>query len=381
MVYNFALSFAFSLLVIFFSCQDKEGNNVLAGGEKETADTIFTLKDYYSDNPSLEAKVNEIYNSISDGEKVAQLIISSGGSNGKSNGEIKSLISEGVIGGTILLGGSKDEFVQLTADLQNTAVNNSRLPLIISTDGEPSLINRKIAGIQEFPKSNTITTEEESRSMASEICMLLNEMGINQNYAPVCDYGYNQDIISNRSFGGLETNVGNLASAFIKASQENGVIATAKHFPGHGNVSGDSHNKVVYINGEMEELNIFQSAIDAGVISVMAGHIAVKNNPSYNTNGLPATLSNNIITGLLREEMGFKGLVVTDGMNMGAVTKISNASYKAFIAGCDLILMEPNERNLHSKILGAMKSDKEVLARVEESAKRIIKAKICLGLL
>ena len=161
--------------------------------------------------------------------------------------------------------------------------------------------------------------------------------------------------------------------------QDKDVIATAKHFPGHGNVSGDSHNKVVYINGELKELWIFKEAIDAGVISVMAGHIAIKNNPQYNTDGVPATMSRKIIQGLLRDELGFKGLIVTDGMNMGAV-KISNASLKAFKAGCDLLLMEPDERGLHSAIMNEISSNDEMRTQMEGSVKRIIRAKVCLGL-
>lgn len=372
-----ALNSIVAIFLVLFSC--KEAGNT-AGDSHRTfrKSGAYTLKDYYSNNSDLDSQVNEIINSLSDGQKVSQLIISSAGSNGKSSGEVKKLIEDGIIGGVIYLGGSKDQFTSLSADLQTTAQNNSQPPLLISTDGEPSLINRKIDGISEFPKTNTITTTDDARNIAAEISSLLDGMGITQNYAPVCDYGYNKEIINNRSFGGNENNVGMLAAEFIKASQENGVIATAKHFPGHGNVSGDSHNKVVYIDGEMDELWIFKEAIEGGVISVMAGHIAVRNNPEYNTDGLPATLASNILQGLLREEMGFKGIIVTDGMNMGAVTKIKNASYKAFLAGCDLILMEPDERGLYSDILNGM-SDPDIKTRVEESVKRIIRAKVCLG--
>ncbi len=373
-----AINTIVSVLLVLFSCKD-------AGESAADSDRVFqkpgafSLKDYYTENAELDKKVNDIISNLSDGQKVAQLIISSAGSNGKSTGEVNSLIADGIIGGVIYLGGSKDEFTSMSSDFQTVAISNFHPPLLISTDGEPSLINRKISGIQEFPKTNTITTTEDARIMASEIASLLNGMGITQNYAPVCDYGYNKEIINSRSFGGNEMNIGTLAVEFIKATQDNGVIATAKHFPGHGNVSGDSHNKVVYINGELDELSIFKEAIDGGVISVMSGHIAIKNNSNYNTNGLPATLSSDILEGLLREELGFKGLIITDGMNMGAVTKINNASYKAFLAGCDLILMEPDERGLHSDILNGM-NDPAIKSRVDESVKRIIRAKVCLGL-
>jgi beta-N-acetylhexosaminidase len=323
--------------------------------------------------------VDLIYNGLSDRQRVAQMIITSAGSNGKSNNDVTALLNDGIIGGVIYLGGSKEGFTSFSSELQKTAIENAGYPLLLSTDGEPSLINRKITGLRDFPKTNDITTTDEAGEIGKEIADILKEIGVNHNYAPVCDFGFNEEIISTRSFGGSEEEAGKLAAAFIKATQDNGVIATAKHFPGHGNVSGDSHNKVVYINGSLDELPMFQDAINAGTISIMAGHIAIKNNPEYNTDGLPATMSRNIITGLLRNEMGFKGLVVTDGMNMGAV-KIKNASLKAFLAGCDLIIMEPNERTLHASIMSEISSDGEMRKQMEESVKRIIRAKVCLGL-
>jgi beta-N-acetylhexosaminidase len=367
-------------MMVFFSCQKSIEQGGQTGGKtNEPTEEVFTLKDYYSGNTDLESKVDLIYNGLSDEQRVAQMIISSAGSNGKSNNEVTSMINDGIIGGVIYLGGSKEGFTSLSTELQSIALKNAGYPLLISADGEPSLINRKITGIREFDKTNSITTTEEAGEIGGEIGGILKDMGVNHNFAPVCDYGFNKEIISSRSFGGSEAEAGKLAAAFIKATQEQGVIATAKHFPGHGNVSGDSHDKVVYINGSLDELPMFQDAINAGTISIMAGHIAIKNNPQYNTDGLPATMSRNIITGLLRDEMGFKGLVVTDGMNMGAV-KIKNASLKAFLAGCDLIIMEPNERSLHSSIMNEISSSEDSRKQMEESVKRIIRAKVCLGL-
>ena len=375
MVHGIYVNAVIMALMVFFSCKGGSG-----GDDRSSSGTSFTLKDYYSSNADLDNKVDLIYNGLSDGQRVAQMIISSAGSNGKSENEVQGLINDGIIGGVIYLGGSKDEFTSMSSQLQKSAMDNAGYPLLISTDGEPSLINRKISGIQEFPKTSEITTTEDASKTGSEIADILKSMGINHNYAPVCDYGFNKEIISTRSFGGEESGVGKLAGAFITATQDNGVIATAKHFPGHGNVSGDSHNKVVYINGELKELSIFKQAIDAGVISVMAGHIAIKGNPQYNTDGLPSTLSRDIITGLLRNELGFKGLIVTDGMNMGAVMKLGNASLKAFKAGCDLIIMEPDERSLHTSIMKEISSSEDMRSQMEESVKRIIRAKVCLGL-
>lgn len=381
MVLGIYVNAAVMALMVFFSCQKSIEQDGQTGGKtNESTEEMFTLKDYYSGNTDLESKVDLIYNGLSDEQRVAQMIISSAGSNGKSNNEVITLLNDGIIGGVIYLGGSKEGFTAFSSELQKIASENGDYPLLISTDGEPSLINRKMTGIREFSKTADITTTGEAGEIGGEIAGILKEAGIYHNYAPVCDYGFNKEIISTRSFGGSKEEAGKLAAAFIKGTQDNGVIATAKHFPGHGNVSGDSHNKVVYINGALDELPVFRDAIDAGVISIMAGHIAIKNNPQYNTDGLPSTMSRNIITGLLREEMGFKGLVVTDGMNMGAVTKIKNASLKAFLAGCDLIIMEPDERGLHASIMSEISSDENSRKQMEESVKRILRAKICLGL-
>lgn len=375
-------------LSIFFLCGktnhsqgNPSGEEPSGSGDNPIMKTSFTLEDFYSEDEGLSSKVDSIFNSLSDRERVSQMIISSGGNNGKSPGEVEKLISDKVIGGVIFLGGSKEEFTYTIENLNGISGTTGALPLIFSTDAEPSLINRKISGLPEFPDTKQIETVAYAEEIAGEICIELNEIGINQNYAPVCDYGFNTEIISKRAFGGDVKGVGKLAAAFLKTTQKNGIVATAKHFPGHGNVKGDSHNKLVYIDGEMEELDIFKEAIDAGVISVMMGHIAVKNNEKYNTSGYPSSLSPEIIHGLLREELGFKGVVITDGMNMGALKKIQDASLGAVYAGCDLILMEPNERRLHKQIMGDIAGDEELREQVYESVKRIIRMKVCLGLI
>ena len=101
-----------------------------------------------------------------------------------------------------------------------------------------------------------------------------------------------------------------------------GMSNCGKHFPGHGRVAGDTHKKLVYIDGELTELGLYPPMIEAGVLSIMVGHIAVENNDKYSTDGAPATLSPTIVNDLLRDELGFKGIIITDAMNMGAVAEI-----------------------------------------------------------
>lgn len=130
----------------------------------------------------------------------------------------------------------------------------------------------------------------------------------------------------------------------------------------------------------MKELEVFRSAIDAGVISVMVGHIRVSDN-DYSTDGLPSTLSKRIVSDLLRDSLEFRGIIVTDAMNMGALREFPNASLEAVRAGCDLIIMPPDERKLHSQIIELISSDENYKQQVFASVKRILRAKICLGLI
>ena len=191
----------------------------------------------------------------------------------------------------------------------------------------------------------------------------------------------NKDIINDRSFGNDSKKIVELASIFIKTTQDNNIIATAKHFPGHGNVKGDSHKELVFVDGKLTELETFKGIINAGVIAVMVGHIAVKNNSEYETGGLPSSLSPKIITDLLRHKLEFNGLIITDALNMGAVTKIEKPSLKAALAGCDILLMPTDEVKLLNSILSEMNKNQEFKKQVYDSVKRIICAKICLGLI
>lgn len=341
----------------------------------------FKLYDFYSENKNIDVIVEREFNLLSDHERVGQMLVPAAGVYGKSEAEINKLIERGSIGGVLLLKGDKDEFMGYVNRFDETSVVNNKLPLIFSADAEPSLINKKISGLPEIQPTNSLKTNDEVKQSADVISRILLQMGISQNYAPVVDLGINKAIIGNRSFGNDTESIITLASEFIKTSQDIGIIATAKHFPGHGNVKGDSHKNVVYIDGEMDEISIYESLIKSGVISIMVGHIAVKNNKNYNTSGVPATLSYNIVTELLKKEMGFKGLVVTDAMNMGAVSKIKSASFKAIEAGCDMILMPDNEEKIISSVLARMEKDAEFKERIYDSCKKIIRAKVCLGLI
>ena len=350
---------------------------LLVGSSQCSISQSFKLQDFYTENTALDEQVEEVYERLSAEERVAQMIIASLGRLGKPYETIEPLIKDHKIGGIIFLSGDPDQFRE---DIASINTLSEGFPLLMSMDAEPSLFNRRMPGTPEVGPTNSLTSPEAVRSAVATIDETLNDIGFQHNYAPVIDVSPNNEAIGNRSFGSDSTTIVPLALAFVEATQRDEILATAKHFPGHGRVAGDTHKKLVYIDGELTELGLYKPLIEAGVLSVMVGHIAVENNERYNTNGMPSTLSPVIVTDLLREELGFEGLIITDAMNMGAVSEIPESTYLAAKAGCDLILMPPHEVNTLSRILKETEQDPAFSKQIERSVKRIIRAKLCLGM-
>jgi beta-N-acetylhexosaminidase len=342
----------------------------------------FNLQDFYDYNPVLEHKVDILFLSLTDSERVAQMIVTSAGELGKPNNVVKSLVKQNKVGGVIYLKGTKEDHKKLVSDLNQITLKNNQLPLLHSMDAEPGLLKGRIKGSQKLPDAIEFKTTKECDSIVKIINRELLQIGIRQNFAPVVDISPNNEAIKSRSFGNDKNKVIQLSKAFIKTSQEEQIIATAKHFPGHGLVKGDTHKQSVYIDGDLQELDIYKPLINAGVLSIMVAHITVKNNDKYSTNGLPASCSKNIVTDLLKSKMNFKGLIITDAMNiMKAVTIIENGPLQASKAGCDMILMPVDETKVIDNILAEMTINKTYKQQVYQSIKKIIRLKICLGLL
>lgn len=340
----------------------------------------YKLKDFYSNDSVLTKKVEAIVQNMSQEEKVGQMIIQAVGKLGKKDPVVIKLISEKKLGGIILLSGEKESFKKKVKIYDSATLANRATPILYSADAEPSLINRKIKGTHKVKNTSEIKSEQQCRWVASSISKDLMEMHVRQNFAPICDLSTGNQAIGNRSFGSDQDSVIMLANAFVKYSQEVGVAATAKHFPGHGFVRGDTHQELVYIDGDLLEVDVYKPLIANGVIGIMIAHIAVKNNPKYNTDGLPASCSDVIINKLLKQELGFKGLAISDAMNMKAATNIPQAPLKAAMAGCDMILMPTNEEEVIYSISKEMDKNEPFKAQINESVKKIIKLKICLGL-
>lgn len=340
------------------------------------------LQNFYNYDSFVEDKVEEVFNSLNDTTRVAQMIVTSAGELGKPDKVVLKLARENKIGGVVFLKGRKDNHKRMIDNLNSISNAQNQLPLLYSIDAEPSLFSGRVQGTDRIMNTIDIKTIEESDSIARIINGHLLEMGFHQNFAPVVDISPQNEAIKNRSFGNNKEKVIELSNQFIQTTQEQGIIATAKHFPGHGLVKGDTHKKSVYIDGELQELDVYPPLIESGVLSIMIAHITILNNEKYNTNGLPASCSRKIVTDLLKGELGFRGLIITDALNiMKAVTIIDNAPLLASKAGNDMLLMPIDETDTINSILKEMEKDPMYKEQVYESVKKIIRLKIALGLI
>ncbi|MFA9452990.1 MAG: glycoside hydrolase family 3 protein [Candidatus Aminicenantaceae bacterium] len=290
------------------------------------------------------------------------------------------------IGGFIQVRGGVFE----TAVLTNTLQQMADLPLLIASDLERGAGNQ-IEGATLFPPAMSIGatgSEDLAYAMGRITAIEARAVGIHMTYAPVVDVNSNPDnpIINVRSFGEDPEDVSRLAAAFIRGCQENGLIATAKHFPGHGDTDLDSHSVLPAITGDRErldrvELVPFRASIEAGVRAIMSAHLRLPALDS--TPDLPATLSFPIMTDLLRGELGFLGLSVTDALEMRGITGLytpPQAAVKAVQAGVDMLLIPPETEEVIRGLIRAVEDGRLRMSRVDSAVKRILEVKARLGL-
>jgi len=282
---------------------------------------------------------------------------------------------------------------ELTGALQEAARNAGLPPLLIALDQEGGQLMAVGQGVTQLP-GNMALGATGSADLAQRAGQVLGyelaAMGVNINYAPSCDVNINPQnpVIGVRSFGEDPGEVGRLGAALVQGIQSAGVAATAKHFPGHGDTSGDSHHGLPSLAHSLErlrqvELPPFQAAIQAGVKLIMTAHLAI---PALDgPEAPPATLSSSVLTGLLRGELGFEGVIITDAMDMGAIRQgeaLVEESIRAIKAGADLLLLtsDPADyRNVYDGLLSAARAGAFDAARLRESLARILALKHWLG--
>lgn len=321
-------------------------------------------------------------------EKVGQLLVI--GVDGTSFSiEMENLIRNYHVGGVIVMGknvSTTAEMLQLINDSKQANEPNE-IPLFMSVDEEGGRVSRLPAGVPKLPASAQIgKLNDETVSYRAGIYLaeVLHEFGYNMNFAPVLDINSNpkNPVIGDRSLGANPELVAQLGVATMHGMKDNGIIPVVKHFPGHGDTLIDSHKALPKVKTSLEglrnvELVPFQRAIDEGVDAVMVAHILFPAlDPDY-----PSSLSKAIMTGLLRTDMQFDGVIITDDLTMGAISNdytIPEAAVQSFIAGSDLLLIVngyDNQINTVDALMKAIEAGDITEQRLNESVKRILTLK------
>ncbi|MCT3899948.1 glycoside hydrolase family 3 protein [Elizabethkingia anophelis] len=332
--------------------------------------------------------VDKTYNSLSQDEKLGQLFITALYTNKDQNhiNFVRQLVNKEKIGGIILMQDNAAQEIELVNEFQES----SRVPLLIGMDAEWGLYQR-IAAAHKFPWAITLGAIQDDKlvyEMASKIASDAKRMGVNWDFAPVVDVNTNPSnpIIGNRSFGSDVQNVIRKGLAYSNGLQDNGVLAAIKHFPGHGDTDKDSHMDLPVVKHNIDRLNNtelapFKALMDKNVGGVMVAHLYV---PALETkSGIPASVSYSIITDLLKKKFGYKGLIITDALNMGAVAsryKAGELDKKAFAAGNDIMLFSQGVSEGKKLIQQAIDSGEIPQSRIEESVKKILLTKYYLSL-
>jgi beta-N-acetylhexosaminidase len=327
-------------------------------------------------------------------DKVGQMMMV--GFHGKSLSEspqLPTLISTYRIGSIVLLEANAhdpQQVARLIAEAQELAIQTgSHIPLFVAINHEGGIVVRITEGVTGFPGNMAIAASgrpEYAYTAAALAAQELQAMGINMNLAPVLDVNDNplNPIIGVRSFGESPDLVVSLGRETIRGFQQNGVVAVAKHFPGHGSAAIDSHVGLPVINkpaSQLEQIELppFQMAVREEVEAIMTAHVVV---PALEpTPGLPASLSTNILTGVLRDRMGFKGIIMTDSLGMVAIAAgwgQAQAAVEAVKAGADMVLsVSPLEAQIaiHQALITAVQNGEITSARIDESVLRVLRVK------
>lgn len=332
--------------------------------------------------------VDKTYSSLSQDEKLGQLFIVALYTNKGEEfiNQIRNIVKNEKIGGLILMQDDAAREINLVNEFQS----QSKVPLMIGMDAEWGVFQR-IAKAHKYPWAITLGAIQDKNlitEMSAKIAEDCKRMGINWDFAPVVDVNTNPNnpIIGNRSFGSDVNNVVNSALAYSNGLQDNRILAAIKHFPGHGDTDKDSHLDLPVVSHNLErlekiEIAPFKALMNKGIGGVMVAHLYV---PSLeNEKGIPASISKKIVTGLLKEKLGYKGLIITDALNMGAVAnkfKAGELDAMAFKAGNDLMLFSQDVATGKKLIQKAIDNGEIQQNRVEESVKKILLTKYYLGL-
>lgn len=348
------------------------------------------------DQPREEGLMEEKLSQMSLEEKVAQMFLVLpdsflGIDNVTAAGEaMKNALEEIPVGGLIFMAPnleSEDQIKEMMENLQTYSMDRIGLPMFTGVDEEGGSVAR-ISGTFDVPyigdmcEVGATGDVSEALQIGRTMGEYLSELGFNLDFAPDADVLSNPDneVVRYRSFGNDPQLVAEMSMAVAKGLGEFGVYGCLKHFPGHGATQGDTHEGYAYTDKTLEELRQcelmpFEKGAEEGVDFIMAGHISV---PEMLGDDTPSSLSYTMITEVLREEFGYDGLVVTDAMNMGAISRnydSASAAVQAILAGNDVILMPESFSEAYMGVCRAVKEERISEERIDESVRRILRAK------
>ncbi len=342
---------------------------------------------FISNQPAneMEAWVDSVYNSMSAEQRVGQLIAQCFQTKDMkaAKKQIESTVEKYHIGWAYFANGEAVDH----AELANYVNSVSSTPVAIGLDGEWGL-SMRMQNTPRFPKNmmlgavqDDILLYEYGREMAREC----KEVGVNVNFAPTADVNSNPNnpVIGTRSFGESAENVAHKVVAYSRGLEDGGVLSVAKHFPGHGNTEKDSHKTLPVVDRSLASIEAidlvpFQCYTDAGLSGIMVGHLQI---PALKTGKNPTSLTPSVVTGLLKQKLGFGGLVFTDALTMqGARSGNKPNGLKAFLAGADVLLEPYNMDKSFKELLDFYKKGGDKQKAIELTVKKILRYKYALGL-
>ena len=385
--------------------QNGAGQTVQSGEKTDQADDAGKGEEKQSDetagreDSSVEVKAGEILESMTLEEKVCQLFmitpeaLTGVGTVVQAGTSTKNAIDQYPVGGLIYFSQNLQDPGQTRMMLANTqqyAKERTGFPIFLSVDEEGGQVARvgsnPAFGVEKIGNMSDVGSRgdtQEAYEVGSTIGAYLSDLGFNMDAAPDTDVLTNPDnqVVKYRSFSSDPQLVTEMAASELKGLNEQGIIGMYKHFPGHGGTTDDSHEGYAYVDDTLEELKSgafvpFQDGIDNGIQVIMVSHISCPNVTGDNT---PATLSKMMITDILRNNMGFDGMVITDAMNMGAITarySSSEAAVAALNAGVDMLLMPEDFQSAYQSVLDAVKDGTVSEERIDESVQRILEVKL-----
>ena len=350
--------------------------------------SISERKTFFKNSDREKNWVDSIYNKMSSREKIGQLYMISAYSNKDSvhENEVNALIEQYKVGGILFFQGGPMRQAKLT----NAYQSKSDVPLFIAIDAEWGL-SMRLDSTYRYPWNMTLGAIEDLSLIEKVGKNMGNEnkrMGIHFNFAPVLDINTNpkNPIIGNRSFGEDKTNVSDKAIAYMKGVQGQGVFSTGKHFPGHGDTAADSHHTLPLVDFSKERIDLvelypYKRIFDEGLVSVMVGHLEIPSlDPRKN---LPSSASYNVVTNLLQKQLGFEGLIFTDGLAMKGATDFlgpGDLELAVILAGNDILLGPVDVQAGFEKLETAYKNGILTEERLAYSVKKILHYKYKAGL-